>query len=109
LLVAGCALSSIGFVMLYFTQNIVGTYFAFFVVGLGASNTIPQLFTITSKQKSMEVTTAIAAVSTLGYMGILTGPALMGFVAQYFGLASIFIVMALLVAIVGIVSTRIKE
>ena len=109
LLILGCILTTIGFMMIYSTDNIAGTYFAFFVVGLGASNTVPQLFTITSKQQSMEVTSAIAAVSTIGYMGLLSGPALMGFVAQYFGLPSIFAVMAVLVAIMAVVSMRIKE
>jgi hypothetical protein len=52
---------------------------------------------------------AIAAVTTLGYAGVLLGPAIIGFVAQYSSLATAFILLAgamAFVAIAGPLSNR---
>ena len=109
LLIGGCVVTSIGFALLYYIEHPIGSYLSFFLIGVGAANTVPMLFTITSKQKSMEISAGIAAVSTIGYMGLLSGPAFMGFVAEYFGLPRVFFVMAILVGLMAIVSLRIKE
>ncbi len=54
----------------------------FVLVGLGASNIVPILFTAAGNQKAMPASLAIAAITTIGYAGILAGPALIGFVAH---------------------------
>jgi fucose permease len=54
----------------------------FVLIGLGASNVVPILFTAAGNQTSMPASLAIAAVTTLGYAGILAGPAMIGFVAH---------------------------
>lgn len=54
----------------------------FVLVGLGASNVVPILFTAAGNQKAMPAGLAIGAITTLGYAGILAGPALIGFVAH---------------------------
>jgi predicted MFS family arabinose efflux permease len=54
----------------------------FVLVGLGASNIVPILFSAAGNQTAMPASLAIAAITTLGYAGILAGPALIGFVAH---------------------------
>lgn len=54
----------------------------FVLVGLGASNIVPILFTAAGNQRAMPASLAIAAITTIGYAGILSGPALIGFVAH---------------------------
>jgi fucose permease len=54
----------------------------FVLIGLGASNIVPILFTAAGNQKAMPPSLAIGAITTLGYAGILAGPALIGFVAH---------------------------
>ena len=54
----------------------------FTLVGLGASNVVPVLFTQVGRQTAMPVGAAIATITTLGYAGILLGPAAIGFVAH---------------------------
>ena len=54
----------------------------FLLVGAGASNIVPILFTAAGRQRDMPPAAAISAVTTLGYAGILAGPALIGFVAH---------------------------
>jgi len=54
----------------------------FVMIGFGASNLVPIMFSAAGNQTSMPASMAIASVTTLGYAGILAGPALIGFIAQ---------------------------
>ena len=52
---------------------------------------------------------AVAAITTLGYAGILLGPAVIGLVAQHFSLGIAFVMLAaamVLVAAAGPLATR---
>jgi predicted MFS family arabinose efflux permease len=65
----------------------------FVLVGLGASNIVPILFTAAGNQRAMPASLAIAAITTIGYAGILAGPALIGFVAHLSSLNLAFAVL----------------
>ncbi len=52
------------------------------LLGAGCSNIVPVLFTATGKQGRMPQRVAIPAVISMGYAGILIGPAVIGFVAH---------------------------
>jgi predicted MFS family arabinose efflux permease len=52
------------------------------LVGAGCSNIVPVLFTAVGRQKTMPEHVAVPAITTLGYAGILAGPAAIGFVAD---------------------------
>jgi predicted MFS family arabinose efflux permease len=54
----------------------------FMLVGLGASNIVPVLFSAAGALPNASPGITIATVTTLGYAGVLAGPALIGFVAQ---------------------------
>jgi hypothetical protein len=54
----------------------------FALVGVGASNIVPVLFSAAGRQTVMPPNFAIAAMTVLGYTGVLLGPALLGFIAQ---------------------------
>lgn len=80
----------------------------FALVGIGASNIVPVLLTAAGQQRAMPSSLAIAAVTTVGYAGILLGPASIGFVAQQFSLSVALVMLAgflLLVALIGPRST----
>jgi MFS family permease len=51
-------------------------------VGLGLSIVFPLLLSAASRSREVSSGTALAAVSTLGYLGFLAGPPLLGFVAH---------------------------
>jgi hypothetical protein len=72
----------------------------FALVGFGASNIVPVLFSLTGRQNVMPSGLAVAAVVTVGYAGILIGPALIGFVADATGLPAAFGLLAVLLAMV---------
>ncbi|MDB5765286.1 MAG: putative rane protein [Collimonas fungivorans] len=62
----------------------------FVLIGLGASNIVPILFSAAGSQSAMPASLAIAAITTIGYAGILAGPALIGFVAHASSLSIAF-------------------
>jgi MFS family permease len=64
------------------------------LVGLGCANIVPVLYSLTGKQKDMPERLAIPAITTMGYAGILAGPALIGFVAHSTSLVTAFTVVA---------------
>ena len=53
----------------------------FVLVGLGASNIVPVLFSAAGRLPGTSVGMALATVTALGYAGMLAGPAVIGFVA----------------------------
>src|SRR5206468_3895403 len=53
-----------------------------FVVGLGVSCIMPLVFSLTAKQANMTAGPAIASVSTVGYLGLLAGPSVIGFISH---------------------------
>lgn len=72
------------------------------LVGAGCSNIVPVLYTAVGKQKVMPEHIAVPAITTLGYAGILAGPAMIGFIAHGSSLSIAFVLVATLLAGVAI-------
>ena len=72
------------------------------MVGLGCSNIVPVLFTAVGRQTSMPQSVAAPAMSTLGYAGVLAGPAAIGFIAHHSSLPMAFLLVAALMLFVAI-------
>ena len=66
------------------------------LVGAGCSNIVPVLFTAVGRQRAMPENAAVPAITTMGYAGILAGPAGIGFIAQASSLPTAFVVLAFL-------------
>lgn len=71
-----------GFFCTVMSTSIPGMLAGFVLIGLGASNIVPILFTAAGNQRAMPASLAIGAITTLGYAGILAGPAAIGFIAH---------------------------
>ena len=70
------------------------------LVGMGCSNIVPVLYTAVGKQTVMPEHIAVPAITTLGYAGILAGPAAIGFIAHASSLSIAFLLItAMLVAV----------
>ncbi|TDX79653.1 putative MFS family arabinose efflux permease [Neorhizobium sp. R1-B] len=102
----GGLLSATGFLLAVVAPNASVALGGFALVGLGASNIVPVLFTAAGRQKAMPSSLAIAAVTTVGYAGILLGPALIGFVAQHFSLSTALVMLAGLLLVVALIGPR---
>ena len=88
----------------YPSVDIIG----FALVGIGAANVVPVMFSAAGRQKVMPANLAVPAMTTLGYAGSLIGPAMIGLLSGLFGLPASLTIVAALLAVVGIVSARIK-
>jgi MFS family permease len=72
----------------------------FGMVGFGVATIIPIVYSLAGRSKTMPASSALAAVSTLGFTGFLVGPPVIGFAAHEVGLRwalTILMGMALLV------------
>jgi predicted MFS family arabinose efflux permease len=66
------------------------------LVGVGCSNIVPVLFSSAGRQTIMPENVAIPAITTLGYTGILVGPAAIGFISHSTNLQTAFVVLTIL-------------
>ena len=83
-----------GIAIAVFVPTWTAALFGFALLGLGSSNIVPVLYSVLGRQKVMPANLAVSAVSTLGYSGILAGPALIGFMAHSISLSFAFVVVA---------------
>ncbi|KQQ78182.1 MFS transporter [Xanthomonas sp. Leaf131] len=104
-IVLGALLASAGFFVLTLVSPWQASLAGYVLVGLGCANIVPALFSLAGNQTRMPESIAITAVTTLGYAGILAGPALIGFAAHGIGLVGALIGVAVLMVGVAI-STR---
>lgn len=97
IVLGGCLISFSGFMLLIFSETQFLMYGGFFLIGIGSANIVPVFYSLLGKQKVMPVNMAVPAMSTLGYLGGLMGPATIGFVAH---LTSLYISFGMLAALI---------
>lgn len=78
----------------------------FALVGLGCSNIVPVLFSLAGRQHAMPESLAVPAIATMGYAGVLMGPALIGFVAHGTSLVAALLLLAGLLGAVAASARR---
>jgi predicted MFS family arabinose efflux permease len=83
--------------------------FGYALVGVGCSNIVPVLFTAVGRQTSMPQAVAVPATTTLGYAGILAGPAGIGLIAQHSSLSVAFLFVAALMVGVAVSSRLLRS
>jgi predicted MFS family arabinose efflux permease len=96
-----------GFVVLLSAPMAGVALVGFALIGLGASNIVPVLFRQAGAQTAMPAAQAISVLSTIGYAGILVGPAGIGGVAQFTSLHTAFWLLAGLFALTPLMSGRV--
>ncbi|HWB25360.1 MAG TPA: MFS transporter [Chitinophagaceae bacterium] len=80
-----------------------------FMIGAGVSCVVPMVFALAGRSSKTSPGIALAAVSSISFLGFLLGPPLIGFIAQASNLRWSFSVVALLGLGTTILSRRIKE
>ena len=102
--VGGCVIAFAGFLFLICAESQKLLFAGFFLIGAGCANIVPIFFSMLGSQKIMPVNAAVPAVSTLGYLGILMGPAVIGFIAKATSLYFAFGLLAGLILIELVIS-----
>ncbi|UVK90335.1 MFS transporter [Pseudomonas sp. B21-051] len=98
----GGLLAAAGLFLATFAPSWEAALLGYALVGAGCSNIVPVLYTAVGKQTVMPESIAVPAITTLGYAGILAGPAVIGFVAHASSLSFAFGLMAVLLVAVAI-------
>jgi MFS family permease len=80
----------------------------FLMVGIGVSSIVPLVYGLAGKSKTMRPGVALAAVSSIGFLGFLFGPPFIGFIAQIASLRWSFAVIAILGLSTTFLSRNIK-
>lgn len=94
-LVIGGMVAISGLALILTAQAPTLAFAGFILIGLGAANLVPIVFSAAGRQKIMPPGIAVASVTTTGYAGILLGPALVGFAADATNLSMAFWLLAL--------------
>jgi MFS family permease len=106
-LFAGIALTGLGVALVSASSTFAVALAGMALTGFAAGNVVPVLFTMAGRQRVMPAALAIASASILGYLGVLMGPALVGYVAHSLSLTGAFygvaaVVLVMLVAVKSI-------
>lgn len=101
-IVLGGLTAAVGLALATFAPTWEAALAGYALVGAGCSNIVPVLYTAVGKQTVMPESIAVPAITTLGYAGILAGPAVIGFVAHSSSLSFAFGLMAVLLVAVAI-------
>ncbi|EOA2962394.1 MFS transporter, partial [Yersinia enterocolitica] len=107
-LIFSSIIAMIGYAIAVIIPDWKFTLFGFALVGIGAANIVPVLITLAGQEKVMPVNMSVAMVATLGYFGVLGGPALIGFIAHLTDLYTAFSVVALTFLIITLGSFKLK-
>jgi len=76
------------------------------LVGLGLSNVVPMLFSAASQVPGVSPAHGIAAVSGVGYLGMMAGPPLIGLIAEHTSLTTGLLVVVVFAVFMGLSAKR---
>jgi len=106
LLVGGSALAATSLALLVLLGVAALALPLLLLAGIGVGNGVPLLFSAAGRIRDMSPGPAIAAASTMGYLGLLAGPPLLGFVADATSLPLALGVTAVLTGAVALLAVR---
>ena len=98
---AGCL---IGTLVPFWPATLAG----YAMVGIGCANIAPVLYTQAGRQTAVPEHVAVPVITTMGYAGILAGPAAIGLVAQISSLSTALLMLAMLLLGVALSSRRLR-
>ena len=88
----------------YYVIIVLGLIF----MGAGYAILIPVCFSRAAEDLSVSPGAAIASVSTFGYSGFLLGPPILGLIADYTSIISVFVILMLLTGVIFAMSNKLS-
>jgi len=98
-----------GLLIAVFVPQIIAATTGFLLVGFGVSSVVPIAYGLAGKTLKMSASAALAAVSTISFLGFLIGPPIIGFIAQISSLRFSFFIVAILGFGVTILARKVKQ
>ncbi|MDQ3843161.1 MAG: MFS transporter [Bacteroidota bacterium] len=81
----------------------------FLLVGFGVSSVVPLVYSEAGKSKKQSPGMALTAVSSIGFLGFLVGPPMIGVIAGAAGLRVSFVLIAVIGLAVALMASRLKK
>lgn len=100
---------SLGLSISIIFPTLVPGMIGFLLVGSGVSALVPLVMSEAGKSKTMSPSAAVASVSTIGFLGFLFGPPLIGWIAGFSSLRMSFAVIALMGISITLISLKGKR
>ncbi|MEM1362659.1 MAG: MFS transporter [Pseudomonadota bacterium] len=98
----------LGCLIAIFGGSFGSALFGFALMGVGYAVVMPLVFSRAAADPNVPAGPAIASVATLGYGGMLLGPPVIGFVAQFTGMRLSFLVLAALAFLAMILADKLR-
>ena len=105
----GGLLSSAGFILAAFTRSPAAAIIGFALVGIGLANIVPLAFSAAGNKPGILPGEGIAGVATIGYIGFLAGPPLIGTIAELASLRISFLFAAVVLATLFLTASAIES
>ncbi len=102
LLRRGACLASIGLLGAVLVGHPLASIVGFILVGAGLANAVPVLYRAAARTPGVEPVAGIATTSTVGYLGFLAGPPLIGLIASRATLGVALASVALAIGLIAI-------
>lgn len=102
------ALSMCGLLIAVIFPTLIPAILGFMLVGAGISSVVPMIYSAAGRSTTMQPGAAIAAVSTISFVGFLIGPPVIGLLAEVSSLKISFLFLAAMAALVVVFTTRAK-
>ena len=103
--ISGVAMAT-GLAIAVFFPNIITATIGFMLVGFGVSSVVPLVYSAAGRATSMSAGMALAAVSSISFIGFLIGPPLIGIVAQFANLQWSFGIVGILASLTAVLSSK---
>lgn len=87
---------TLGFLTCFLLPYIYPTIFGYVLIGIGVSCVVPLVFSIAGRSTSLSSGSALTSISTIGYLGFLVVPPMVGFISEFLSMKWAFLVMAFL-------------
>jgi len=100
--------ASIGLMAVTWIPSFAASLVGFAVVGIGCANIVPVMFTYAGQQTRIPESMAVPAVTTMGYAGVLMGPAWIGFAAQHWSISIAFQITAMSLLVIALLGAAMK-
>ena len=95
-IIAWCGVfATVGLLVAVFFPYLLPATIGLFFVGVGVSPAVPMVFSVAGRSKVLSPPLAIAAVSSIGFIGLLIGPPMIGFIAGVTSLKISFLILSL--------------
>ena len=85
-LIADSVLIALGFALVVCTPYLVSATLGYCLVGLGMASVVPICYGMSGRCSSVKTSTALTFVSSLGFLGFLISPPIIGWISQAIGL-----------------------